>query len=270
MKRASLPALLLASLLAACSGELGGDTTHDDDARSDAHGETTLDPEGDTGTPALDDVGLDATPAPEDAPLGDGAADTAPAEDTAPVAIDTGPDESVKKVLSFAWKGQETYYWCGPGSARMALSTRLSSPPSQTTLAKYMGTTTAGTDYIGLVVNALNAYFPATHFRSKSMYDPPTAAQRAALKADILANIGDGYGMVANVISGWRPPGYPGGTIYHYVAIVGYDDGGEKVLVADPAAEGAGGSSWSKVPRTYWVSLHDLGTWIGGKGYTGR
>lgn len=263
MNRASTFALLSASLLAACSGELGADPTHESfaDAASDARGEATLELGADTGTVSREDVGVDSTPA---------QGDSAPAEDTAPVAVDTGPDESVKKVLSFTWKGQETYYWCGPGSARLALSTRLSSPPSQTTLAKYMGTTTAGTDYIGLVVNALNAYFPATHFRSKSMYDPPTAAQRAALKADILANIGDGYGMVANVISGWRPPGYPGGTIYHYVAIVGYDGGGERVLIADPAAEGAGGSSWSKVPRTYWISLHDLGTWIGGKGYTGR
>ena len=30
-----------------------------------------------------------------------------------------------------------------------------------------------------------------------------------------------------------------------------------------------GGASWNAVPRTYWISLTDLGTWIGGKGYTG-
>ncbi len=213
-------------------------------------------------------------------PSGDAARDEGPSapRDAAPdtfapagdAVIESGPDDGVKKVLPFSWKGQETYYWCGPGSTRMALSTRLASPPSQTTLANYLGTTTAGTDHIGLVVSALNNYFPTTRFKTKSMYDPPTAAQRAALKADILANIGDGFGMVANVISGWRPPGYPGGTIYHYVAIVGYDAGGDLVLIADPAAEGASGSSWEKVPRTYWVSIADLGTWIGGKGYTGR
>jgi hypothetical protein len=40
------------------------------------------------------------------------------------------------------------------------------------------------------------------------------------------------------------------------------------VLIADPAGEGAGGSSWTNVPRTYWISISDLATWIGGKGYT--
>lgn len=193
-----------------------------------------------------------------------------PPDTTKPEVVDTGPDDTVKKVLPFVWKGQETGYWCGPGSTRIALSTRLSTLPSQTTLAKYMGTTTAGTDYVGLVVNALNHYFPTTRFKSKAMYDPPTAAQRTALKADILANIRAGYGMVANVVSGWRPPGYPSGTIYHYVAIVGFDAGGDKVLIADPAAEGSAGAGWTKVPRTYWVSVYDLGTWIGGKGYTGQ
>lgn len=246
---------LLALFFVGCAGEL-------DEANAEVRGdaqEVEVEAATDSGALAIEDARLDTV----------AAVDSAPA-DTRPVAVDTGPDESVKKVLSFTWKGQETYYWCGPGSTRMALSTRLPSPPSQTTLASFMGTTTAGTDYVGLVVNALNKYFPTTRFKSKDMNDPPTAAQRTALKADILANIGDGYGMVANVVSGWRPPGYPGGTIYHYVAIVGYDDGGEKVLIADPAGDGAGGSSWTKVPRSYWVSLYDLGTWIGGKGYTGR
>jgi hypothetical protein len=80
-------------------------------------------------------------------------------------------------------------------------------------------------------------------------------------------NIDAGYPIVANVVSGWRPPGYPGGTIYHYVAVIGYDQSGDRVLIADPAGDGAAGTSWSNVPRTYWISTYDLGTWIGGKGY---
>lgn len=167
-----------------------------------------------------------------------------------------------------SWQGQQTGYWCGPGSTRMALSTRMANPPSQQTLANYMGTTVNGTDHIGLVRNALNHYLGTTWFATKDMYDPPTQAQRDVLKKDVLLNIDSGYPLVANVISGWRPPGYPGGTIYHYIAIVGYDAGGDKVLIADPAGAGAGGSSWSNVPQTYWISIWDLGTWIGGKGYT--
>ena len=180
------------------------------------------------------------------------------------------PAAPVKVVLDVKWYGQETYYWCGPGSTRIALSARLPNPPSQTALAQLMGTTTNGTDHIGLVANALNKHFGGGGYKSRPMNDPPTPAQRDLLKKDLLARIGDGYPIVANVISGWRPPGYPGGTIYHYVAVVGFDEGGDKVLIADPAAEGkGGGASWNAVPRTYWISLTDLGTWIGGKGYTG-
>ncbi len=195
--------------------------------------------------------------------------DDAPGQSPAPAPA-PAPAPVTKKVLDVTWYGQETYYWCGPGSTRMALGTRIKSPPSQTTLASFMGTTVNGTDHIGLVANALNHYFGGGGYASRPMNDPPTKAQRDRLKVDLLSRIGSGYPIVANVISGWRPPGYPGGTIYHYVAVVGFDDGGEKVLVADPAAEGkGGGASWNAVPRTYWISLEDLGTWIGGKGYTG-
>src|SRR5687768_15137522 len=33
----------------------------------------------------------------------------------------TPPAAPTKKVLDVKWYGQETYYWCGPGSTRMAL-----------------------------------------------------------------------------------------------------------------------------------------------------
>ncbi len=224
--------------------------------------------------PTLDDSGATSTTetgvfnAPL-LPVPDAAFDTQPAIDTAPV--EPGPPpESVKKVLTYAWKGQETGYWCGPGSTRIALSSRLADPPSQSTLASYMGTDTDGTDHISLVCNALNKWLGTSQYKSRDMYDPPTTAQREGLKRDILELIGSGWPIVANVISGWRPPGYPSGTIYHYVAVMGYDEGGEKVLIADPAGGAAAGSSWSKVPQSYWISLNDLGTWIGGKGYTGH
>lgn len=177
-----------------------------------------------------------------------------------------GPPAAV--TLEAEWQGQQTGYWCGPGATRIALSTEMSDPPSQATLADFLGTTTAGTDHIGLVRDALNHYLQTSWFETKEMYDPPTEAQRDLLAQDIVLNLSNGHPLVANVVSGWRPPGYPSGTIYHYVAIIGYADGGQSVLIADPAAEGAAGSSWVNVPRTYWITIWDLGTWIGGKGYT--
>src|SRR5438093_1431150 len=81
--------------------------------------------------------------------------DTQPAIDSAPTAADTAPPpKPLKNVLPVRGEGQQTSYWCGPGSTRMALSTRMADPPTQTTLASFLGTTTAGTDNIGLVANA--------------------------------------------------------------------------------------------------------------------
>jgi len=178
------------------------------------------------------------------------------------------PPRPAKRTLNVIWQGQENYYFCGPGSTRMAISTRDTTPPSQDTLGSYMGTTTAGTDHIGLVVGALNHFLSTSKYKRTDLPDPPSAAQRSTLKTAILTTIGDeGYAMVANVISGWRPPGYPSGTIYHYIAIVGYDQNGDSVEIADPAGAGAGGSTWTAVPKTYWITTEDLGTWIGGKGY---
>jgi hypothetical protein len=149
----------------------------------------------------------------------------------------------------------------------MALSTRIG-PPSQQELANYLGTTVNGTDDISLVRGALDHYLNTTRYVTRYLPDPPSQAQRDQLKQDLVGNIDDGWPIVANVVSGWRPPGYPDGTIYHYVAVVGYDQSGDMALIADPAGNGAGDSSWSNVPATYWISTYDLGTWIGGKGYT--
>jgi hypothetical protein len=190
---------------------------------------------------------------------------------------DLATSPPTKKVLSFVWQGEDMYYMCGPSAARMALSARLSNLPSQQELASYMGTTTNGTDYVGLVRGALNHYFNISSYAETDLVDdPPSAAQQAALKKDVVASIDAGYALVANVVSGWRPSFYPqSGTIYHYIALVGYDAGGDKVMIADPAATGCGNgecgnssSEWYGVPKSYWIDTSDLGVWITPKGYT--
>lgn len=243
-----LVVVALAQLGCSGTGEIEGGDVADAPASPDEAGRPD--------TERLFDVDV-----PEDTPRPDGGA----VADAAPVA-------PAKVVLSFTWKGQETGYWCGPGSTRIALSTRLSGSalPTQASLASELGTTTAGTDHIGLVAGALNRHFGTKRYVSVDVHDPPTAAQREKLKDDIVALVGAGWPLVANVVSGFRPPGYPSGTIYHYVAIVGFDAAGEKVLVADPAGAGAAGGAWAAVPQSYWVSIGDLAIWIGAKGYTGR
>lgn len=170
------------------------------------------------------------------------------------------------KTLPITWYGQERYYYCGPAATKMVLSARIA-PPSQDTIAASLGTTTNGTDDTSNVVATLNRFLNTTWYERKPVNDPPTQAQRDLLKQDIVVDIDRGWAIVANVVSGWRPPGYPSGTIYHYVAVVGYADNGDSAVIADPAGAGAGGSGWVNVPKTYTISTYNLGTWIGLKAY---
>jgi hypothetical protein len=208
-------------------------------------------------------------PPPSPAPL-DMTAPPAP-PDLAP------PPPPMKKVLNFAWQGEEYYYYCGPSAARMALSSNQANPPSQTTIGNYMGTTSNGTNDIQNVNDALNHYLGIGSY--VHMYlpnDPPSQAEQDALKQHLVASIDQGYALVANVVSGWRPPGYPtSGTIYHYITLVGYDQGGDLVMIADPAATGCGSgycgdpsAGFGTLAQSYWIQTHDLGIWITPKGYT--
>lgn len=276
----ALAASLLAAFVVACGG-MGDDdaalrrgsgisSTSTSDSTS-AKKPTDPAPAGTQGPGTSDPVDASSTDPSTEQDAGGTPTDPGTTDPNAP----GGTEVATKKVLDIVWKGQETYYWCGPGSTRIALSARISADklPTQTQIAGALPTTEEGTSHIGLVATYLNAKFAlsgSNAYVTRPIGDPASSSETALLKKDILARIGAGFPLVANVVSGWRPPTYPGGTIYHYVAIVGYDDSGNKVMIADPAAEGHGGSSqWNGVPRTYWVSIGDLATWIGGKGYTG-
>jgi hypothetical protein len=178
-------------------------------------------------------------------------------------------DAPARVVLDYTWYGQPNGYWCGPGAARMAISTRMESPPTQPALAEFMGTTKEGTVRAD-AIRALNQWLaPRTPYQSIPMDSRPTEEQRDLLKQTVVGRLSTGWPVIANVLSGWRPPGYPSGTIGHFVAVVGYDASGDKVLIADPAAKGSAGPRWEDVPKTYWISIQNLGTWIGGRGYSG-
>ena len=183
------------------------------------------------------------------------------------------PAESVagltatQKVLTYSYQAQQTGYWCGPASTRIALSARMASPPSQAQLAAQLGTTTAGTNHIGLVTGALNSVLRTTYYETKWMpSDPPTTAQRDLLWRDITYDIDRGYALVANIVApaSNHPPCYPSYTIYHYVAVVGYkiDGAGAKwALVADPA-------NFCGDSKPYWLTFNQLATLIPPKGYS--
>src|SRR5262249_23003396 len=65
-----------------------------------------------------------------------------------PLPGDPNPDPPApRKVLDHDYQIQQTGYWCGPASTRIALSARIS-PPSQQELADQLPTTVNGTDSI--------------------------------------------------------------------------------------------------------------------------
>lgn len=139
-------------------------------------------------------------------------------------------------------------------------------------MARVMGTTVNGTNHIGLVRDCLNRYLPGGKYATVQMpNDPPTAAQREKLWQHIKASVDAGFGVAANIVA--PPSNYPrpsytsaqhlqyqGGTVYHYVALMGYavdSKGGRHVWWADSGF----------APYGCWVSLEQTATLIPPKGY---
>lgn len=163
-------------------------------------------------------------------------------------------------ILNHAYSVQETGFWCGPGSSQIVLTCRgIDVPEAQ--LARELGTTTNGTDWIGQITALLGRYLQQPYVTREIPNDPPTAAQLALLKDDIRKSIDGGNGVVANIVAppGNQPPGYPRWqTIYHYIAIVGYDDA-QGVYVADPARFSG--------YEHYWLTWEKIASLIAPKGY---
>lgn len=164
---------------------------------------------------------------------------------------------------------QETGYWCGPASTQIVLDSR-GIKVAERTLAGEIGTHTGGTDHIGLIAPVLNRRAPGGGYAVIGMpNDPPRRDQVDALWDHLVRGVDAGWGLVANIIA--PPSNYPravppstlnlrygGGTVYHYVALMGYSDQGQrKVWWADPGFS----------PHGCWVSLEQTASLIAGKGY---
>ncbi len=178
----------------------------------------------------------------------------------ATVYLDDAPAQAWK-VLDVDYQIQSTGYWCGPAATRIALSARVA-PPSQGTLASELGTTTNGTDWIGLITGVLNRRLEAQRYRTTEMpNDPPTPSQRDQLWSDIVLSIDNNYPVVTNIVAPPtnHPPGYPNTTIYHYFTVIGYNPLTSQVYIADPANFGG--------YQQYWLSFDQLATLIPPKGY---
>ena len=162
---------------------------------------------------------------------------------------------------------QETGYWCGPASAQVVLNSR-GINVAESTLANEIGTTWNGTDFVGLIERVLDRRVPGANYTSVNMpNDPPTSAQKDRLWRDIIRSVNAGWGVIVNIVAprsnyprgvnGSTSPAYSGGTVYHYMSVMGYDDASRAVWIAD--------SGFS--PYGYWMSFDQLATLVPPKGY---
>lgn len=163
--------------------------------------------------------------------------------------------------------GQETGYWCGPAATQVVLNSR-GVIARESDLAREIGTTTNGTDYVGLIERVLDRALPEARYTSVYLeQDPATQAQKNRLWTHIVRSINAGYGVVMNWVAppsnkprgvkGSTSPRYSGGTTYHYVAALGYDDVARAVWIADSGFQ----------PQGYWISFDQCASLIPPKGY---
>lgn len=163
---------------------------------------------------------------------------------------------------------QEQPWDCGPASAQTVLNGR-GIIASESELIREIGTTVNGTDYVGLIERVLDVRVPDARYTSVYVeHDPASPAEKETLWRNIVQSIDAGFGVVMNWVAppGNKPrgvkgspnPAYSGGTTFHYVSAMGYDDSGARALwIADSGFR----------PFGYWISFDQAATLIPPKGY---
>ncbi|MFJ6198739.1 C39 family peptidase [Micromonospora sp. NPDC092111] len=182
------------------------------------------------------------------------AAHAAPATPTTAAVADRG-----ERSASYEYQAQPNFYYCGPASARIALSAE-GKTVSQDELADKLGTTENGTDSAVDITRVLNEYTGGRYKTTEISSDVASKEQIERLRADVQAAVDAGDPVVANILgSALDVDGvahsYPG----HYLTVVEYKDGGNTVKIADPA---------DPVHQEYWMDVTELANWIAGRGYS--
>lgn len=177
----------------------------------------------------------------------------------------------MRKTLRFddSLAGQDTYYNCGPATCQNIVWAASAKVVAESVFARALGTTTNGTNHIGLLTGVLNQYLPDAKYVTVQLpNDPPLVGQKAVLWDNIRRSIDAGYGVAVNIVAppgnypkgvlGSQSPSYGGGNIYHYFMVAGYDDVARAVFIVDSGF-------W---PRQYWITLDQLASLIPPKGYS--
>lgn len=162
---------------------------------------------------------------------------------------------------------QETGWWCGPASTQVVLNSRGIVKTERSLMLELEALEgnqgwddQDGTDYIGQVTTVLNRHTDAGYL---------TYAGRPNWDI-VVESLASGYGVVANIVApswnyprgtrGSMSPSYGGGTVYHYIPVMGAYEGpdGRHVWIADSGFR----------PFGYWMSFSQLQDLVASKGYT--
>jgi hypothetical protein len=159
----------------------------------------------------------------------------------------------------YEYQAQPNFYYCGPASARMALSAD-GKAVSQDELAEKLGTTENGTDSAVDITRVLNEYTGGSYKTTEISSDVASAEQVERLRVDVQSALDADEPVVVNILGGavdteGREHSYPG----HYLTVVEYKDDGNTVKLADPA---------DPVVQEYWMDVAELANWIAGRGYS--
>ncbi|NYT95546.1 C39 family peptidase [Salinispora sp. H7-4] len=185
---------------------------------------------------------------------------SAAASDSAPDP-DLSAETPTSKVLEYDYQAQINFYYCGPAAVRNALSAS-GVERTQDELAGPLGTDQFGTDSAEDTTRVLNAEVAGEPYQTRMISGgSATPTQMDQLQADVVKAITDDRSVVVNIAGsatdtagGWHS--FPGG---HYVAVVGYDDDGRLVQIADSA---------NPATSSYWMTTIALANWAGTRGYS--
>lgn len=178
---------------------------------------------------------------------------------------------SIKKITQ---KAQARTYWCGP--ATLATLVQASDKHiSETTAAKRLKTTRNGTNWYSGSGNypmerALEHYSKGFDYTPANLpYTPDdddVATFKQRLMTDVVVHQQGIAGNAYEVRNGPHLKGHPNRTIFHWVAVRGFDDNGDTTRIADPVAGSS--ISWAGgVPRYSEIDTDKIVTIFGARGY---
>ncbi|TDC31076.1 C39 family peptidase [Micromonospora sp. KC213] len=188
------------------------------------------------------------------------AAQAAPAEKAA-TQVSTDRKGHGERELKVDYEAQPNFYYCGPAAARNALSVQGKNIDVDA-MAKRMGTTENGTNSINDITPVLNKETGKDVYRSVEIKTPKADdKQTDTMRADIVAAIDDGRGVVVNIAgtaidTDGGVHSFEGG---HYISVTGYRDGGKIVTIADSA---------NPATASYQMDIDALADWAATRGYS--